>query len=78
MDNPANGHVPDTAATNHSVPSERGTVSPARPPVAQALACACGHLDAEHDAIATRYCLATTTGHLDRGCICAGATASQA
>ena len=80
MADSANGHVPDTAATIHAVPPETRTASPAHPPVADAqpLACTCGHPDAQHDAIATRYCLATATGHLDRGCICAGAAASQA
>jgi hypothetical protein len=33
--------------------------------------CPCGHDDAAHDAIARRYCGATITGNLERGCICA-------
>lgn len=79
MDNSANGHMPGTATTSQAEPPEPGTDSPARPPLADAqpLACACGHPYAQHDAIATRYCLATATGHLDRGCICADAVASQ-
>jgi hypothetical protein len=32
--------------------------------------CVCGHLFAQHDAIATRYCDATTAGGLARGCVC--------
>ena len=80
MADSANGHVPDTATTIHAEPPEPRTASPERPPLAdgQPRACACGHPDAQHDAIATRYCLATATGHLDRGCICANAVAAQA
>lgn len=32
--------------------------------------CGCGHLDEAHDEIASRYCAATQTGALTRGCIC--------
>ncbi len=32
--------------------------------------CACGHVEAEHDPIARRYCAATASGELPRGCIC--------
>jgi len=32
--------------------------------------CACGHAEFEHDAIARRYCAATSTAGLSRGCIC--------
>jgi hypothetical protein len=32
--------------------------------------CACGHNVASHDEIASRYCAATTSGRLVRGCIC--------
>lgn len=31
---------------------------------------ACGHPWEMHDAIATRYCKATTAGHRERGCVC--------
>lgn len=65
MDYPANGHVPGPAA-------------PASSLLADAHACRCGHSPTQHDAIATRYCLATANGQLDRGCVCAGAAASQA
>jgi hypothetical protein len=33
-------------------------------------ACLCGHLDTEHDAVATRYCAATEVGALPRSCMC--------
>jgi hypothetical protein len=33
--------------------------------------CPCGHTAGEHDALASRYCLATAAGGLDRGCMCA-------
>ena len=83
MDNPANGHVRNTATmTMHAAPPERDNPAPARPPLAEADvnadACRCGHRLEQHDAIATRYCLATTTGHMDRGCICAGTAVAQA
>jgi len=32
--------------------------------------CMCGHVELEHDAIARRYCAATTSAALTRGCIC--------
>lgn len=31
---------------------------------------ACRHPWEMHDAIATRYCRATTAGHRERGCVC--------
>jgi hypothetical protein len=40
------------------------------PPVTPADACLCGHLDTEHDAVATRYCAATEVGALPRSCMC--------
>ena len=33
--------------------------------------CGCGHAAEAHDQIAARYCAATRSAHLDRGCICA-------
>ncbi len=30
----------------------------------------CEHRAADHDALSTRYCAATATGTLTRGCIC--------
>ncbi|WP_354670808.1 RGCVC family protein [Actinomadura sp. DC4] len=38
--------------------------------------CACGHPIDAHDAVASRYCRATASGDLQRGCVCAPA-ASQ-
>ncbi|MHB8340902.1 MAG: RGCVC family protein [Mycobacteriales bacterium] len=32
--------------------------------------CACGHLVDAHDGVASRYCRATLSGCLSRGCIC--------
>ena len=37
--------------------------------------CPCGHPLDRHDAIASRYCSATASGNLMRGCICAAETA---
>ena len=35
--------------------------------------CRCGHDTDQHDAMADRYCAATLSGDLQRGCICAAA-----
>lgn len=32
--------------------------------------CPCGHAPLRHDRVASRYCLATAEGGLERGCIC--------
>jgi hypothetical protein len=32
--------------------------------------CVCGHPADHHDRVATRYCAATVSGRLDRGCVC--------
>jgi hypothetical protein len=32
--------------------------------------CTCGHLEPGHDAEARRYCAATSSAALTRGCIC--------
>jgi len=45
-----------------------GAVSPA--PDTAAGRCACGHFEPGHDAIARRYCSATASAGLTRGCIC--------
>jgi hypothetical protein len=34
------------------------------------LECSCGHLRADHDSIAARFCDATQQHHLTRSCIC--------
>jgi len=39
-------------------------------PVTDTKRCACGHPEHEHDDIARRYCTATSSGELTRGCIC--------
>jgi hypothetical protein len=35
--------------------------------------CRCGHESDQHDPMAARYCRATRSGGLQRGCICAAA-----
>ena len=57
------------AATDVSPGAEQA--SPA--PVTGAEDCHCGHPDAEHDAVARRYCAATSSAGLHRGCICRAA-----
>ena len=39
-------------------------------PATTAKRCTCGHFEPGHDAIARRYCLATSSAGLIRGCIC--------
>lgn len=45
-----------------------GQTSPAS--VTEAERCACGHLELGHDPIARRFCTATSSAGLTRGCIC--------
>jgi hypothetical protein len=40
------------------------------PPLAEVVACPCGHLPAQHDAVATRHCGATLAAALRRTCVC--------
>jgi hypothetical protein len=40
--------------------------------------CACGHAAERHDAHAWRYCQATVSNELRRGCICVDPTAESA
>ena len=40
--------------------------------------CACGHAAERHDAHASRYCRATVSNELRRGCICVDPTAESA
>jgi hypothetical protein len=79
MQNPMNGHVPNTATITIRVPSEPRDTAPASTPAveSQATTCVCGHPQAQHDAIATRYCLATAVSHLTRGCVCADTAVPQ-
>jgi len=49
------------------VPSRDGMHKPLPEAVA---ACACGHRVEDHDAVGRRYCAATVTAVLPRGCIC--------
>ena len=34
--------------------------------------CVCGHPQAQHDAVAARYCGATIAGSMTRRCVCPG------
>jgi hypothetical protein len=36
--------------------------------------CPCGHTAEQHDFLASRYCRATITSALDRGCMCVTAS----
>jgi hypothetical protein len=45
-----------------------GAVPPQAPPAAEL--CTCGHPESEHDVVARRYCSATSSADLVRGCIC--------
>jgi hypothetical protein len=79
MQNPTNGHVPGAATIMFTVPSEPPAAAPAPAPAEElpATTCACGHPQAQHDRIATRYCLATAASRLTRGCVCADTAAPQ-
>lgn len=57
-----------TSASASATSAERGWQTPQR--------CACGHPPDEHDPIAARYCAATTSSRLCRGCICMAPTPS--
>jgi hypothetical protein len=49
-----------------------------RSPESSIRECACGHAADDHDGIALRYCAATKTSAIARGCICSPQpTASQ-
>jgi hypothetical protein len=51
------------------------TTPTATPQPTATLTCACGHPAAEHDRVGLRYCQATLSGGLARGCICPAASA---
>ncbi|HVV08339.1 RGCVC family protein [Amycolatopsis sp.] len=51
--------ITELAPLPASVPETDVTVCPA-----------CPHATASHDAIATRFCAATASGVLHRGCVC--------
>ncbi|MBY3551822.1 RGCVC family protein [Modestobacter lapidis] len=51
--------------------ADRPATVPASAAAAPAPSCvACPHLRADHDAIGLRYCQATVTSALTRGCVC--------
>ncbi len=56
----ANNHkVADPAVLRADLPGDDPTVL-----------CACGHPRGQHDRVSARYCDATVSGGLDRGCVC--------
>lgn len=56
------------------MPTSIATAERPTPPHDAAPGCAaCPHPTADHDAVAERYCRATVTSALDRGCICSPA-----
>ena len=79
------GRLPGVSASGHGAHRRLAAVEPgnrhiggdrmsallyAAPPAAAVEPCMCGHVELDHDAIARRYCAATTSGDLTRGCIC--------
>ncbi|HZP52691.1 RGCVC family protein [Actinocrinis sp.] len=64
-----NNHVAATTVSIQVDPAEQ------LPP---ANLCTCGHPYSQHDRISIRYCDATVTGGLDRGCICRTGTGTYA
>ncbi|WP_081788688.1 RGCVC family protein [Candidatus Blastococcus massiliensis] len=53
-----------------SVATPRPAVRTTPAPTPAARCGACPHPVADHDAIGLRYCRATVTSALDRGCVC--------
>lgn len=53
-----------TNPENHDVPTTTTTDEP------EETCTACGHPQAAHDAIAARFCTATTASYFARGCVC--------
>lgn len=81
MTNPVNSTAPPADTIIRTDPSENGSVKTAQPASDEGRqeVCACGHPQADHDATASRYCAATISGSLARGCVCAArSTASPA
>jgi hypothetical protein len=71
-------HVPATQLSTVAL-VDRGT-SPGGVLFVEAAAdlCGCGHAAQRHDAHASRYCRATVSNELRRGCICVDPTAESA
>jgi hypothetical protein len=57
----ANDHAPATPTIVRTDPPDDES---------GAVLCACGHPLDQHDSIATRYCDATISSGLKRGCVC--------
>lgn len=72
MTNSANYRVPGVGASLRagSPGNVAAAVQQLPPPEGAEDACGCGHPGAHHDAVALRYCAATTTGSMARGCVC--------
>jgi hypothetical protein len=58
------------SANNHKAAAPAVTRADLPGHQSAAALCECGHLYSAHDPISTRYCDATITGGLDRGCVC--------
>jgi hypothetical protein len=73
MMNSDNSAAPHADAVIRTEPSDNGVVKAVQltPTEGGQEACACGHPVAHHDATASRYCAATISGSLARGCVCA-------
>lgn len=83
MTNSANYRVPGIGSKDRADSTGSATVPvESLPPSesAEADTCGCGHSHARHDAVAARYCAATTAGSMARACVCAerSTTPSQA
>ncbi len=46
------------------------------PGAAITVACGCGHPSDDHDRVAQRFCAATRSGQLVRGCVCVPAVSA--
>ena len=73
MTNPANIAAPHADAILRTGPSGSAAVVAVQltPTGNWQEVCVCGHPHTHHDAIGLRYCAATISGSMTRGCICA-------
>ena len=73
LTNSANYRLPGVGTLPPAGSTEGETATPGQSASAEASdeMCACGHLHAQHDAIAARFCVATIAGSLERHCVCA-------
>jgi hypothetical protein len=75
MTSPVSSHASGPAGTISAEPPDRAADAAKQLSAAEHPdpTCACGHLLDQHDPIASRYCDATNSARLERGCVCSAA-----